>query len=492
VRTFWLQTLGCKVNHYESEQIAAVLRAAGLTETDAACADLRIVNTCSITTEAASKSRQSIRRAVRLPVLQSVPAPPSGRARVVVVGCWATSNRPEAALLPGVTAVITHHDDVAARLQQLLADWKRQDLPPSAPLAPHATPLQSPSLIRRTNPDKVLASPPVGTRSLPLLHQRQSHQQRAFLKIQDGCDARCTYCIIPTLRPSPWSKPPADVLQEAQRLVDAGHVEIVLTGIFLGAYGHATALRRRQEPGRRQPLAQLIEDLCTRVRGLRRLRLSSLEPGDLSDDLLRTLQSHGQVVPHFHLPLQSGSNRLLKRMNRQYLRDDYLRLLDAAYEGFDRPAITTDIIVGFPGESDAEFAQTLDVVQRARFIHMHAFAYSARPGTAAARWQRDFVPAPIANRRLELLNRLAQRFSFEYRAQFIGQSVAVLVERDEADASGRVPMIRHGRSARYFDVQFPNTGASPGDLVAVRVDEVTQNQTLGTIEPSRGLELASA
>src|SRR5207249_10307649 len=176
--------------------------------------------------------------------------------------------------------------------------------------------------------------------SLPLLgEQSQASHQRAFLKIQDGCDAHCTYCIIPQLRPSLWSKPIDDIIEEAQRQVDAGHREIVLTGIFLGAYGHATALRRRQLPDNACGLTPLIDALCTRVNGLARLRLSSLEPCDLTSELITVLRSHQQVVPHFHLPLQSGSNELLRRMNRQYTRDQFLRMIDQVQGAFDRPAI---------------------------------------------------------------------------------------------------------------------------------------------------------
>ena len=175
-----------------------------------------------------------------------------------------------------------------------------------------------------------------------------------------------------------------EAVEEARRLVEAGHVEIVLTGIFLGAYGQPTALRRRQAVATAKPLGELVEALCTRVPGLGRLRLSSLEPGDLTEELIEVLKRHPQVVPHFHLPLQSGSDVLLKRMNRQYGRDDFLRMAEQVKEAFDRPAITTDIIVGFPGESAEEFERTVEVAERVGFIHIHAFSYSPRPKTAAS------------------------------------------------------------------------------------------------------------
>jgi threonylcarbamoyladenosine tRNA methylthiotransferase MtaB len=319
-----------------------------------------------------------------------------------------------------------------------------------------------------------------GTISLPLLASRQAHHQRALLKVQDGCDAHCSYCIIPQLRAHLWSKPVDDAVHEAHDLVDAGHVEIVLTGIFLGAYGHSTALRRRHR-GQDAPaaLAHLIDALCHRVRGLRRLRLSSLEPGDLTSDLLRVLKSHPQVVPHLHLPLQSGSDVLLRRMNRQYTRDEFLHLLDTVNAAFDRPALTTDIIVGFPGETDREFQQTLDVVDRARFIHIHAFSYSPRPRTAAARWTRQCVRGPVVNQRIETLRQRAEQHSFAFRQQFLGGEVEVLTERPSASDTD-IAGYQHGRCERYFSVHFKSP-RSPGKLAKLRIDRVTPHRTLGTL-----------
>jgi threonylcarbamoyladenosine tRNA methylthiotransferase MtaB len=223
----------------------------------------------------------------------------------------------------------------------------------------------------------------------------------------------------------------------------------------------------------------VIDALCLRVPGLRRLRLSSLEPGDLDEELLATLRSHRQIVPHFHVPLQSGSDAILRKMNRQYRRDDFLRLVDCLSSAFDRPALTSDVIVGFPGESDAAFQQTVDVVHRARFLHVHAFAFSPRPGTAAARWQRDFVRGPIVGRRIDLLRRHAAAFSLDYRSTFINQTVQLLVERERSTPG---PW-RHGRCQRYFDVHFENhfAAAATGDLVDVRIDRVTPTRTFGTL-----------
>ena len=539
MKTFCIQTLGCKVNHYESEQLAALLRDRGWVRATPERAHLRIIHTCSVTVQAASQSRQETRRMVRLPVLSdgpfSVPAnpgaepeealpatvnrehpsvDPSGgkplRPRVLVTGCWASSDKQEASSLAGVDAVLTHQDNLAAELDRLLTLWQSpeaQNQP--SPAEPHACASKSSpgsmkqdgwmieagtaagERTRDNKPDSTkdvnvllgdrygnIAPRPAlhGANSLPLLGEHQTGRQRAFLKVQDGCDAHCTYCIIPRLRPALLSKPIQHAVEEATRLVASGHVEIVLTGIFLGAYGQETALRRRQSGAAGAPLARLVEALCTRVKGLGRLRLSSLEPGDLSDELLRVLRSHEQVMPHLHLPLQSGSDAILRRMNRQYRRDDFLRMLDRVNAAIDRPALTTDIIAGFPGETDEDFESTREVVDSARFIHIHAFPFSPRPGTAAARWTGEFVRGPVVNRRIDLLREMAAKFSFEFRSQLVGQIVQVIAER-QRDPAGP----GQGRCERHFAVMFDAQGVRPGELIRVRIDRVTPDSTFGTV-----------
>ena len=573
MKTFSITTLGCRVNHYEAEQLAALLRQRGLAPAaPGEAADVRIIHTCSVTIQAASKSRQSVRRATRLPVLCSVPVGEGGhgcqgvtdpkdaehaiagdssvvsnasskpvgplvaarRGRVIVTGCWATSDSSEAAALRGVDAVLGHHQDVNRELTRLLTVWEAEErassvLPTNighgnARRSEHArsgspepvfddgwmtkqagTPA---GLITRDNEPQVglvvngkleldenacEGEHEVGHRlngmvTLPLLGERQRGHQRAFLKVQDGCDAHCTYCIIPQLRPVLWSKPVDEAVAEARRLVECGHVEIVLTGIFLGAYGQGTALRRRQEIGTARRLGELVEALCTRVAGLRRLRLSSLEPGDLTGELIEVLRSHRQVVPHFHLPLQSGSDALLWRMNRQYGREDFLRMVDEVRGAFDRPAITTDIIVGFPGETDDEFARTLEVVERVGFIHVHAFSYSPRPGTAAARWRKGQVPGVVVNERIGLLRERAMTNSLAFRRRFLGDVVEVLVERNSAEEVESLAGYQHGRCERYFPVHFEGSGfrvqgseLAAGTAARVRIDRVTATRTFGTL-----------
>lgn len=458
MKTFHVAILGCKVNQYEGEQMARLLCDLGLQQVDQPeLADLRVVHTCSVTVQAACKSRQNVRQAITVPVDEhfSPRSSDSGGQRVVVTGCWATSDRASIEKMPGVSAVLGHDADVAAELRNLVQLWQDGATQQNE----HATTRCS------------------GTFSLPQLDSRQNLHQRAFIKIQDGCDAHCAYCIIPKLRPKLWSRPADEVVEEARRMTAAGHRELVLTGIFLGAYGQPTALRRRLASSAARPLAQLVDALCTRVDGLKRLRLSSLEPGDLTDDLLDALKRHPQVVPHFHLPLQSGCDAILRRMNRQYTRDDYLRMIDRAQASFDRPAITTDIIVGFPLETDDAFAQTLDVVDRTRFIHIHAFPFSPRPGTAAARWTRQFIRGPVVNQRIDLLRQRSAAHSLTFRQQFLGAVVQVIVERPEDPASP----LRHGRCERYFPIHFDAAGANPGDCVQVRITQVTTTHTHGVL-----------
>ncbi len=438
--TFRIETLGCKVNQYESLQMQQFLCDLGWHQTSCAQADLVIVNTCAVTTSAAGKSRQLARK---------LAARASGQT--IVTGCWATGDRQTAQALTGVTAVAGHSDDVAAVLRQL------------------------------TGSKGASGGAGAGDAFLPLLSTRQTGNQRALLKVQDGCDAHCTYCIIPKLRPTLRSKPLTDAVDEARRLVAAGHLEIVLTGVFLGAYGQPTALHRRQTPSELS-LARLIEAI-TQVPGLRRLRLSSLEPADLTPDLIAVMRSHPQVMPHFHLPLQSGSDQILKRMNRQYSAPHYLTMIQNLRDAFDRPAFTTDIITGFPGETDDAFAQTLDVARQAGFIHIHAFPYSPRPGTAASRWKDGLVPQRVANQRVRLLEQLSADHSLTYRQQFVGRVVNVLVEQLPASAqlATAAGQIRHGRCERYFTVHFDAQNVQTGACVPVRIDHVAQDKTQGVM-----------
>jgi len=307
---------------------------------------------------------------------------------------------------------------------------------------------------------------------------RFAGRQRAFVKVQDGCDAFCTYCIVPYTRCDVRSRTPDAVEDECRRLVAAGHREIVLSGVFLGAFGRKTALRRRWARNERSKLPDLLRRVA-RIDGLWRVRLSSLEPGDLSEDLLAVCRAEPAVAPHFHLPLQSGSQRILRRMNRQYTVGQFRRTIARLRERMDRPAVTTDVIVGFPGETDEDFAATLDVARWAEFAKIHAFAFSAVEPTAAWQWRKEAPPRAVVRRRLEQLGELEVELAACYRRQFVGLTMEGLVERSRPGRGG----LRRAMTDRYLAVDFqapPGRGLT-GKVVKLRIDRATDKGLDGTL-----------
>ena len=492
---YLLTTLGCKVNQYESQQIRELLEEAGLRPaTRGEAPDLAVINTCAVTGRALAKSRQAIRRATR-----------AGARSVVVVGCGVSAQGRPLLSIPGVIAALGHEDDMLMRLRNLLSHRMESKpvfqsesanhtfvTPTKSPQAngyeermiPVSTPLQSAAGVSEPTDSRrrIIPAAEASVKESPTLdgtiHRFDDHQ-RAFLKVQDGCDAFCTYCIIPRLRPRLAWKPVDVAVGEAADLVRSGHKEIVLTGIFLGAYGRDTARERRFDAGG-SPLADLVRALAD-LDGLERLRLSSLEPGDVDDALLGVLARKPNCVPHLHLPLQSGCDEILRRMHRQYDADAYYRMIERVTARLDRPAITTDVIVGFPGEKDSDFEDTLRVAREAGFAKIHAFPYSPRPGTAAALWTDGRIPADEVRDRMRRLHEVELHTSFAFRRSFIGEIQRVIVEDRLVPAeSDGVPFLT-GRADRYFDVRFPQVdGVDVGDTVLVRIDRLTPTRTHGT------------
>jgi threonylcarbamoyladenosine tRNA methylthiotransferase MtaB len=501
-----LATLGCKVNQYESQLLREVLESFGMRPADEdAVAAVAVVNTCAVTRQATRRNRHAIRRLSR-----------GGRIPVVVVGCGASADGEHLRRLPGVSAVFGHDADVCAELRDFLQRRlnlvQGPDRPDAIGVVSHDPPSaqtgeddgwmmadvhrasRTTKASRTTNQHTILPLPVVKTPAVLLGRiEAFAGHQRAFLKVQDGCDAHCTYCIIPRLRNLPRSKPIELAVDEARDLVRAGHREIILTGIFLGAYGRDSALRRRWPAGP-SPLAGLVAAIA-RVDGLARLRLSSLEPGDMDGALLKVIAENEVCVPHFHLPLQSGSDAVLTRMNRQYTRAEFVDMIDRVRNALDRPAISTDIIVGFPGESDKDFAASLEVAEYADFIKIHAFPFSPREQTAAARWQKDFVTSAFVRERMHRLAEIERDGSLRFRRRMLGACERVIIERDGDDSeihntravADRIAPVadfdhrfRHGRSDRYFDIHFEAPELSPGEVVNVRIDRVTPTRTHGT------------
>jgi len=500
-----ITTLGCRVNHAETRELESVLLARGFVgAARGAHADLEVIHSCSVTGSAAAKSRQAIRRAARRaqshesgPHLgrheetsvsvnrngpESLHAADQARQRrpppstptfskspqIIVTGCFGSTDPDVAARLAGGRDhVIQHESDDGTTLAERFALRVDQWL---------AT-RQAPGSLRTEAPDSCRQT----IRPLPVVTPRPAagSHVRAELKIQDGCDAHCTFCIIPRIRRTLRSKAIPDAVAEATRLVDLGHREIVLTGIFIGAYGHETALRRKQRRAGTSPLADLL-DAVAQVPGLSRLRVSSMEPGDVSEPLLDAMIANQRVVvPHLHLPLQSGSDVILRTMNRQYRVGDYLEMIDAVNGALttpDRlpPAITTDIICGFPGETEDDFERTVEVARRVGYLHMHVFPYSARRGTAAARWHDRFVAAPVIRSRvrrlIDLENDPDDGLSIRYRRRLLGRTVRVIIEQPTR------PGIMTGRCDHYALLSI-ETDRPRGAVLSARVTSVTPDQT---------------
>lgn len=434
MNSFSINTLGCKVNQYESQQIRQFLEQLGLAQVETADKpDLVVVNTCCVTISASAKSRQYIRRTQRL----------SPGAVIIVTGCLPTVEIGEMHNLGKNIHLITNRGNLAAILSQIV------------------------------NNKIYLPHPQATQPRLPLLTSFKDHT-RAFLKIQDGCDGYCTYCIIPRTRPFVQSKTPQAVLQEAEALVKAGHKEIVLTGVFLGAYGQPTVRRENWPDQTNNQLAKLLDKMAD-IPGLARIRLSSLEPADITAQLLDTFCKHPNIMPHLHLSLQSGSNTILKKMHRQYNADQFRQKIELIKSRLDRPAITADILVGFPGETNADFRQTIELAKEAGFAKMHVFCFSPRKGTPAANMQ-DKIDNKIIKERAKILRDLDTELALKFRQQFVGETAEILLENDSNQP--------YGRAERYFMVYLEKTEKKLTRNELVRVKLIKNNKTamIGRVE----------
>jgi threonylcarbamoyladenosine tRNA methylthiotransferase MtaB len=493
MRTFEIYTLGCKVNHYESSQIREFLEGLGLSRVKPEeKPDLFVINTCCVTATASAKSRHYIKRAEKL----------NPAAKRVVCGCLATIQTGELHCPKGNgTHLVSDRNKLSAELYHLIGGPLSGD---SSSTNSHKANIAKSSNIKAENRQKVnnrtdLTIPP----TLPLLTNFKE-QTRAFLKVQDGCDARCSYCIIPKVRPEVQNKPIEEAVSEAKALVAAGHKEIVVTGVCLGAYGRETARRTgEQVSGPRQSFAPqgcakhqtaagsslrcelsvLLERLAG-ILGLVRIRVSSLEPGDITDELLDVFCKHPNIMPHIHLSVQSGADNVLKRMCRPYSAQELRDKISMIKGRLDRPAMTCDIIVGFPGETEEDFAETIELAKWAGFSKMHVFPFSVRAGTAAAKL-KGRLPADVIKKRAEILRKLGEELGFKFREQFIGEECEVLIE-DVETASGRAeryfmvylgPLLRgqgSNFSWRAKKIRKNDCGFNKNDIAKVRIMAVTK------------------
>jgi len=494
MKRFSITTLGCKVNQYDGQAISAALVRARLRPARPdESPDLTVINTCCVTAEAMRKSRQAIRRAVRN-------APD---AAVMVVGCYSDYDAARihqmlaSMAVPRDRAIVAGPcDDLADCVRKLTSRLdgrdpvgrgplgqgdaqagRRDDVLMSAMGRPaQAANANSYNSIKTSPADKVKKDS-LGTQGLGPIDRFAGHQ-RAFVKVQDGCDAFCAYCVVPHTRRLVWSRGIDEVLTECRALVATGHREIVLSGVFLGAYGRPTAIRKRWQdrPGK---LAGLVRAVAG-IEGLWRVRLSSLEPGDLTDELLDACRELPNVAPHFHLPLQSGSEEILRRMNRQYTAGEYRRTIDRLREAFESPAVTTDILVGFPGESDDDFAATLEMARHAGFAKIHAFPFSPIEPTPAWRRRDEAPPPETVKARLAQLAEVERDTARAFRRQFVGRTMEALVERPRRPNTRR----RRAMTDRYITVRFDAPKhALPesltGQIVHLQIREITDDGATG-------------
>lgn len=419
-----IQTLGCKVNQYDSERMRSLLLRRGCVthrEGDAGDPDLIVVNTCSVTAESERKSRQAIRKLIR--------KHPS--ARVIVSGCYSERKPDDILGIAGVDGVIPieRQEELLRRLADDLG-WGCED-------------------------QDSLWSPTEG------IDVFEEHT-RAFVKIQDGCDLKCTFCSIPASRGAARSRPVAEVTEEARKLAAAGYPEIVLCGVCIGHYGRGMGFG----------LPDLLRELV-RIEGVRRIRISSMEPQDVSDELYGVMADWRSIIcPHLHLPLQSGSNKILRRMKRPYTREFFMERVGTARRMLPDFEISTDIMVGFPDESDDDFEDTLDIVREARFNKVHSFPFSVREEAPAARMKNHLPREIIRKRRIEL-DRAANATADGVRQSYVGKIMPVLAEvSDDAHSTGFTP--------NYLRVDFKSPQPiRKGDIHDIKMESASNGRLIG-------------
>ena len=433
-----LETLGCRLNISEIERMARRFVAAGHQVVGPGePADLCVLNTCAVTHVAARKSRQVTRHLKRT----------NPGAAVVVTGCYAELEPEQVAAL-GVDLVVGNQDK--ERLVELVSEhWRRL----------HPEPGESVSASS--------SSPPISDLQSHYLYP--GARTRAFVKVQDGCDNRCTFCIVTVARGAGRSLPPDEVVAEVRSLVAAGYREVVLTGVHLGSYGH--------DWGDRQGLFRLVRRLLDET-DLLRLRLSSLEPWDLAPEFF-TLWEDPRLGRHLHLPLQSGCDATLRRMARRTTTAEFAQLVATARAAIPDLSVTTDIIVGFPGETEAEFAESLAFVKAMAFARLHIFRYSPRPGTAAASMPGRVSPEVMAERSRRM-HELGAEMERTFRRRFLGRTMTVLWETAEPSGNGDEPMWS-GLTDNYLRVSAPGGANLRNVITPVRLVADTPGGLVGEI-----------
>lgn len=422
--TVAFHTLGCKVNHYETEAIWQLFKEAGYERKEyESKADVYVINTCTVTNTGDKKSRQVIRRAIR--------HNPDGV--ICVTGCYAQTSPAEIMAIPGVDIVVGTQD--RHKLLGYIEEYRRE-----------RQPINGVGNIMKARVFEELDVPAFTDRT------------RASLKIQEGCNNFCTFCIIPWARGLLRSRNPEEVINQAQQLVDAGYKEIVLTGIHTGGYG---------EDLKDYNFAKLLKELDERVIGLKRIRISSIEASQITDEVIEVLDQSDKIVRHLHIPLQSGSNTVLKRMRRKYTMEFFAERLTKLKKALPGLAVTSDVIVGFPGETEEEFLETYNFVKDHQFSELHVFPYSKRTGTPAARME-DQVDENVKNERVHRLIALSDQLAKEYASAYEGDVLEIIPEESFKEQDGKHNLYV-GYTDNYMKVVFEGTEDMIGRLVKVKI-----------------------
>jgi len=430
LKTVAFHTLGCKVNQYDSQALAGMFIDRGYRVVPfEESADVYVVNTCTVTNIGDRKSRQMIRRAIRT----------NPESIMVVTGCYAQVAGAEVSAIEGVDLVVgtAGRESLVDAVENLAGQRGLRNLVGNIEEANHFE-------------------------EIPACGQGRT---RAYIKVQEGCRDFCTYCIVPYARGPLRSRPAGGVLEQARRLIESGFQELILTGTHLGAYG------------RDCPAEGTLADLVARLAvtpGLARLRLSSVEPADIEPDLIDVLAKHDTVCPHLHIPLQSGSDSVLERMGRRYDTADFALLVDAARRTVPDVSVTTDVMVGFPGETAEEFDQSLRFVAEIGFAGLHVFKYSPRKGTPAADYPDQISGDEKENRSRKMIA-LGKKLKTEFAGRYVEKTVEVLAEETVGEG------LWTGYTPNYIRAVAGGQGEYEGKIIKVAVKRVEQGNLKGII-----------
>lgn len=423
-------TLGCKVNQYETQAMREALERQGYRDIEGqkgVPCDLVVVNTCTVTHDSDRTNRYWIRRLRR----------EHPQARLAVTGCYVEKNRAELEAMPEVDLIFLNREKPFLA-EKLLS-------PADAGGAPRLGGVASFS---------------------PLSISRSEGKTRAYVKVQDGCNHACSFCKVSIVRGPSRSRALPEILEEVVRLRDGGYREIILTGIQLGAYG--LDLESRSSARERRYLLRDVIEACAKVEGVERLRLSSIELTDLGKPIREAFRDVPKLCPHIHLPLQSGDNEVLARMNRRYTREDYREVVLGLKERIPDFEFSVDVMAGFPGETEAQFENTLELIEMLKPLKTHVFPYSRREGTPAAEW--DVLPAQVLRERVRRLMAVGQRVSMKVRSRYLGRSLEILAEHKD-ERSG----VSEGFTPNYLKVFFEYPQNVQGCIIPFKLTEFFQD-----------------